>query len=185
MKINSKELFSIPNILSYIRILLIPFFLKTYIYAAAPKDYYVASFIILLSGLTDLVDGYIARKYNMITELGKAIDPIADKLTQGAIVLCLMIRLKGMFVPLVVIFILKELFMAISCLVLLRKRKKLDGAKWFGKVSTAVFYINMFIIIAIPGLNTTAVNILICISAFFMLLSFALYIPAFKNLYKS
>lgn len=78
-----KEIFSIPNIMGYARIILIPIFVWTYYTAEEMMDYYFAAFVILLSGLTDMLDGYVARKYDMITELGKVLDPIADKLTQG------------------------------------------------------------------------------------------------------
>ncbi len=189
MKIKAKEAFNAPNILCYIRILLIPVFTYYLLTAEEPKDYYLAAFFILLSGLTDLLDGFIARRFNMITELGKTIDPIADKLSQLAILLCLMIRVKSIFVfVLVLIFLTKELFMGVSCLLLLRKSKKLDGAMWFGKVSTAVFYMSMFLIItlplAIPSISDVWIYILIAISTVFMLLSFALYIPVFYKLSK-
>ena len=92
MKLTKKEIFSIPNILCYFRILLIPVFMISYINAKETRGYYFAAFIVLLSGLTDFADGFIARHFNMVTELGKAIDPVADKLSQAAIVISLMIR---------------------------------------------------------------------------------------------
>ena len=96
MKLTKKEIFSIPNILCYFRILLIPVFMISYINAKETRDYYFAAFIVLLSGLTDFADGFIARHFNMVTELGKAIDPVADKLSQAAIVISLMIRIEPM-----------------------------------------------------------------------------------------
>lgn len=96
MKIQKREIFSIPNVLGYIRILLIPLFVWRYLTAQSGADYYTAAGIVLLSGLTDLFDGLIARRFHMITELGKVLDPIADKLTQAAIVFCLMFRVRWM-----------------------------------------------------------------------------------------
>lgn len=122
MKPTAKEIWSIPNILSYIRLLLIPIFVYIYITANSTSDYYVAALIILLSGLTDMLDGLIARKFNQITELGKTIDPIADKLTQAAIVGCLMFRYDYMWI-LVLLLVVKELFMGINGLILLKKVK--------------------------------------------------------------
>lgn len=183
MKIKVKEIFNIPNILCYIRLLLIPLFVITYIKASEPRDYYIAALIILISGITDFADGFIARKYNMITELGKAIDPIADKLTQVAIVFSLVVRIRSMFI-LLIIFAVKETLQGIVCLLLLRKGKKLDGAMWFGKVSTAVFYATMFTIIIFPKANMIFINILIGIATIFLSISFALYIPVFYKMFK-
>ena len=146
-------------------------------------DYYLAAIIILLSGLTDFCDGFIARKFNQVTELGKLIDPVADKLTQAAIITALMFKFKWMFF-LVVLFVIKELSMLINGIILLRKGKKLDGAMWFGKVSTAVFYFSTFIIISFPMLNSMVVNILMVISAFFMALSFIMYMIEYVKMYK-
>lgn len=182
-KITFKDSFTIPNILCYIRIVLIPIFIYIYVNAKEPRDYYIAGGIIFLSGLTDFCDGFIARKFNQVTELGKLIDPIADKLTQAAIIIALMFKVKWMFL-LVVLFTIKELSMLINGVILLRKGKKLDGAMWFGKVSTAVFYLATFIIILFPMLNNIAVNTLMIISAFFMGLSFIMYMIEYVKMYK-
>ena len=81
-KIRLKELFNIPNCLCYLRIILIPIFLHRYFLAGSKEDYYICATILIISGLSDFLDGYIARHYQMITDFGKVIDPIADKLTQ-------------------------------------------------------------------------------------------------------
>lgn len=183
MKFTKKEVFSIPNILSFVRLLLIPVFMIFYLTAKTPFDYYIAAAVILISGLTDMADGLIARKFRMITELGKVLDPIADKLTQVAIVFTLTFRFPAMFF-LFVLLAVKEIFMGVNGLVLLRKGKKLDGAMWFGKLATAVLYVVMFIFIAVPTLPDTAANILMIIAGFFLVLSFLLYIPVFADMYK-
>lgn len=182
-KITWKEVYSIPNILCYIRIILIPVFIYAYVNAKSENDYFIAAFIILLSGLTDFADGYIARRFNQVTELGKVIDPIADKLTQVAIVVALMFKIKWM-IFLVVLLIIKEASMGINGLLLLRRGKKLDGALWFGKVSTAVFYLATFLIILLPMLSDGVVNILLLVSGFFMMLSFVMYNIEFFKMYK-
>ncbi len=92
----NKEIFSVPNIMSYFRILLIPVFVFVYLRADSQRDYAVAGVIVAVSGLTDFLDGFIARRFNMVTELGKALDPVADKLTQAAFALCLMLRIPQM-----------------------------------------------------------------------------------------
>lgn len=182
-KITLKEVFTIPNILCYIRLFLIPVFVYVYANAKETKDYYTAGAIIFLSGVTDFCDGFIARRFNQVTELGKLIDPVADKLTQAAIIIALMFRFKWVFF-LVVLFTIKELSMLINGIVLLRRGKKLDGAMWFGKVSTAVFYLVTFIIILFPMLNVAIVNSLMIISAFFMALSFIMYMIEYIKMYK-
>src|SRR5690606_3380299 len=179
----SKEIFTIPNLLSCIRLSLIPVFLLVYINADYTADYYLAAFIIVLSGITDLLDGFIARHFQQITELGKVLDPIADKLTQAAIAFSLMFRFPYMWL-LVILFVVKELFMGISGLLLLRKNKKLDGAKWFGKVSTAIFYVTMGILIAFPNIHYDIYLVLLNITALLLSLSFIMYKHEHKRLYQ-
>lgn len=183
MRLTAKEIFTIPNCLSYIRIILLPFFVYIYVTATEPKDYYIAAAIILISALTDLFDGLIARTFNQITELGKALDPIADKLQQAAIAFCLMFKYKYMWIV-VLLFVVKELFMGINGLILLKRGKKLDGAQWFGKVSTAVFYVAMLALIAFPDIDLFIANILMAVTFIFLALSFLLYIPLYIKLYK-
>ncbi|KKE77655.1 CDP-alcohol phosphatidyltransferase family protein [Oceanobacillus caeni] len=184
MKLTKREWLTIPNILSCIRILLIPFFIYIYFSATETNDYYIAAFIIFLSGLTDLLDGFIARKFNQITELGKTLDPIADKLTQAAIVICLVFHYPYMWI-LVLLVVLKELFMGINGLILLKKGKKLDGSKWFGKVSTTVFYVAMGLFIAFPELNLQVAAILVITTGIFLTISFIMYALEFIHLYRA
>lgn len=183
MRISTKEIFTIPNCLSYLRIVLLPFFVVFYLRAEQPADYLLPAGIILFSAITDLLDGFIARTFNQITELGKALDPIADKLQQAAIVFCLIFRYEYMW-AIVILFVVKELFMGINGLILLRRGKKLDGALWFGKVSTAVFYLCMLSLLAFPNMDQNIAAIFMLITAIFLSLSFILYIPVFAKLYR-
>ena len=176
-----KQLFTIPNLLGYLRIILVPVIIWRYVTADSVNDYYAAALIVVISSISDLFDGMIARKFNQITQLGKALDPIADKLTQAAMVLCLTIRYNQM-IPMLILFVVKEGFMGIMGALMLRKGKMLDGAMWYGKVCTAVLYIVMFMLFLFPELPVLAVNICIGICVCFMLLSFVLYIPAFIKL---
>lgn len=181
--ISFNQVYSIPNVLCYIRIILIPIFIYVYANAKNEVDYYLAAAIIFLSGVTDFCDGFIARKFNQVTELGKLIDPIADKLTQAAIIVALIFKFNWIFF-FVILFLIKELSMLINGVILLKKGKKLDGAMWFGKVSTAVFYFSTFIIILFPMLDLVVVNILMIISAFFMALSFIMYMIEYVKMYR-
>ncbi|BFL46032.1 CDP-alcohol phosphatidyltransferase family protein [Lactonifactor longoviformis] len=176
-----KQIVSIPNLMGYFRILLIPVIVWRYLTADSIEDYRIAAVIIGISGITDFLDGFVARKFHMVTKLGKAVDPIADKLTQGAIVLSLSFRFPLM-AALAVLFVIKEGFMGIMGILMLRKGKMLNGAMWFGKVCTAVLYLVMFLLILIPNIPMTGANILIGISGALMLLSFLLYIPVFSKM---
>lgn len=179
-----KEIFSIPNIMGYFRILLIPVFMYIYITADTVTDYYIAAAIVLVSTISDLLDGLVARKFNMITELGKFVDPFADKLTHAALIVCLLTRYKLMWL-LLGIFVVKESFMIIMGLIMLRHNgKKLDGAEWFGKVCTAVLFLTMFAMFLFPELSMTLVSGLIYFSAAVMLITLILYIPVFVKMYK-
>ena len=180
---SKKELLSIPNLMGYFRLLMIPVFAWLYLTASTDMDYYMAALVMGISSLTDMFDGKVARKFNMITELGKFIDPLADKLTQGALVLCFAVRYPLMRAVLA-LFILKEGFMGIMGLLLLPRGKKLDGAMWFGKVCTAVLYVLLFILLLFPGISLTAANLLISACGAFMLFSLIMYIPVFRKMWK-
>ena len=189
MKYSPKEFLSIPNILGYFRILLIPFFLYTYMNAETVKDYYLSAAIVGVSSLTDMFDGLIARKCNMVTELGKLIDPLADKLTQGALIFCFLLKYQYMRY-LLILYVVKESYMLIAGLVILRRNgRKLNGAKWFGKVSTALVYVAMFVLflrpIVFPQLGENVVNFLIALCFFAMLVTLLLYVPVFVRLYRA
>ncbi|MEG0289238.1 CDP-alcohol phosphatidyltransferase family protein [Carnobacterium antarcticum] len=181
---NRRDWFTIPNILSYIRILLVPVFIFIYLNATETKHFQYAALIVVFSGLTDLLDGWIARKYNQITEIGKLLDPIADKITQAAIIFCLIFRYDYMWL-LVLLFVVKELTMGICNVVLFKKGKKLDGAKWFGKISTAVFYGCMTGLVAFPMISDGTATLLMSVTGFFLFLSFILYAKVFTEMLRS
>ncbi len=179
-----KEIFSIPNIMGYIRILLIPVFMYIYITAQSLDDYYRAAALVLISTFSDLFDGLIARKFNMVTELGKLIDPLADKLSHFAMIICLLTRYKLMWLFLGV-FIVKECFMAVMGLIIFHLNgRKLDGAMWFGKVCTAVLFLFMFVLFLLPELDINIVEGLIFVCVGVMLVTLVLYIPVFAKMYK-
>ena len=181
--IDRREIFSIPNLMGYFRILLIPLFSWMYCTADSTGDYYAAAVVVGISGLTDMFDGKIARRFNMITELGKFIDPLADKLTQAALLICLAVRYPLMRAVLV-LFVIKEGFMVVMGALLLPRGKKLDGAMWFGKVCTAVLYAVLFLLLLLPGIGIAAADVLIAVCGVFLLFSFLMYIPVFRRMWK-
>ena len=119
-KENLNRIITVPNLLSFFRFCLIPVIIWSYCVKENPL---LAGEILLLSGLTDLADGYIARRFHMISNLGKILDPVADKLTQAAMLICLFTRFPHML-PLIVIMAVKELYMAVSGCLVIRKQEK-------------------------------------------------------------
>lgn len=170
--------------MGYIRILLIPVFIYIYVTAQSVEDYYRAAAVVLISTFSDLFDGLIARKFNMVTELGKLIDPLADKLSHFAMIICLFTRYKLIWLFLAV-FIVKECFMAVMGFIIVRHNgRRLDGAMWFGKVCTAVLFLAMFALFLLPTLDIKIVEALIFVCVGVMLVTLVLYIPVFAKMYK-
>lgn len=184
MKIDQKELLSIPNCMSYFRILLIPFFCIAYLNANSKADYYLPAGIVIVSALTDFLDGKIARRFHMITEFGKFIDPVADKLTHGAIAICLVIRYESMKY-LVLVMILKEGFMLIMGAINLKHGQKLDGAKKYGKLCTACLFLLLTVFVCFPWIPEVVANFLIVGEIIIMLITWALYVPVFYRMLHS
>ena len=183
-----KDIFTVPNILSYFRIALIPVFIILYIKASSHSGagYHVGAVaVLLISGITDMLDGRIARKFNQVTELGKIVDPLADYLTQFAVVVCLAIKYK-LLIPVIALLVVKEISMAVLGVVFLRKGKKLTGAQWYGKVSTVVFYAVMVILLAVPyqKMPFALSTVLIILSGAWMLFSFIMYLQQYAVMWR-
>ena len=178
---DAKEIFSIPNLMGYFRILLIPVFCYLFFSAETKEDYLIAACIVLISTITDFLDGWVARRFHMITELGKFVDPLADKLTHAALAVCLAFRYPLMLL-IVGIMVIKEGFMAVMGMIKLKKGKKLDGAKWFGKVCTAALFLMMCILLLFPSITRAAADGLIIGCAVVQLFTLAMYIPVFRKM---
>ena len=171
---NKENLFNIPNCLCFFRILLIPVFL--YVYFKSEYDYHYAidAFFLVLSGLSDFLDGFISRKYDMVTDFGKLIDPIADKLTQFTIAVTLLFNYPLAWIVLIII-VLKDGMLGIVGLYLYDYGLKIKGASWWGKIATAYFYVVVIILIGLHIPDTIISSIMIITSSALMLLSFVLY----------
>lgn len=175
---------NVPNALSLLRLILLPVFATLYLMSEEhPALLYWSFAVLVLSGITDSLDGIIARKYNQITDLGKILDPVADKLTQVMVVLCLAIRNPAV-IGLLVICLVKELCQGIGGLFLLRRGAKIDGAKWYGKVSTFVFYGVMALIVLWQGMPAPLMISLIAVVALLMLFAFFNYMKVFFSIKK-
>ena len=178
---------NIPNALSFFRMLLIPVFIVFYMMAdKTDYIYYVyAGSALVLSGLTDMFDGLIARKFNQMTELGKILDPIADKLTQMAVVICVAIKLNHIAITLALaLFVLKEIAMIIGGYIILKNKIVIQPSQWYGKVATVVFYIVMAAI-ALFDLGAETAFILILVAAAFMIFAFLQYIRDYFRMMSS
>lgn len=178
-----KEILTIPNLLSLFRLALIPVYMVIYLNATDPSHYFLSAAILAVSCLTDLIDGKIARKFNMISNVGKVLDPVADKATQFTLIVCLAIRYPFLWY-LVAFFVIKESFQLIAMGVTLHKGKMLDGALMSGKICTTVLFISLIILVMLPTMNEKNVGFITIIDAIFMAIAFVDYIFAYYGKHK-
>ncbi len=168
---------NIPNIFSTVRILLIPFF----VWQVFAGNLYVAAAILALSGITDFFDGYLARKYNWITDLGKVLDPVADKLTQVSVCITFIIALRQYWYFFAAL-LFKDVVMLTLGSYLVKNGVQIRGAKWFGKVVTAMFYVIIVLILffgkMMPQWLIVTMLSVVTVSA---LIAAAMYIPEYIN----
>ena len=169
-----KEVLTVPNVLSLFRLILIPVYVVIYLNATEAVHYYIAGGILAVSCLTDMIDGQIARHFNMISTVGKVLDPLADKLTQFTLIICLAIKHPVLWI-IVVLFFIKECFQLIAGLLTYRKGKILKGALWSGKICTTVLFLSLIVLVLMPGLSEKAVTIISIIDGVFLLIAFADY----------
>lgn len=170
------RILTVPNLLSLFRLILIPFIVWLYWFK---KEYAPAGVLLIISGLTDLADGYIARHFNAVSNVGKILDPIADKLTQAAMLFCLVTRFPLMAAPFGFL-IIKELFVGTTGLLMIRKTGKVVGADFHGKVATTLLYAMMILHIFwvdIPE-NISAATIAVCLVS----MGFTLLVYGSRNL---
>lgn len=173
-----KEILTIPNLLSLFRLALIPVYMVIYLNATKPSHYFLSAAILAVSCLTDLIDGKIARHFNMISTVGKILDPIADKATQFTLIVCLASRYPVLWY-LVVYFFIKECFQLIAGGLALRKGKMLEGALLSGKICTTVLFVSLIVLIMIPQIDPNIVTIVAIVDAGFMTVAFISYILAY------
>jgi len=169
-----KEILTIPNLLSFFRLVLIPVYMTIYLKAQDTGDYIWAGSILAVSCATDAVDGKIARKFNMITTFGKFLDPLADKLTQFSLLLCLAIRHPVLW-PVFSLFVLKELFQLFAGILTARHGYILKGALISGKICTTILFSSLVAMVYFHNMNDTMVNIIAMVDGVFLMVAFADY----------
>lgn len=173
-----KEILTIPNLLSLFRILLIPAYITVYLKATEDRQYFLAGSILSVSCITDLADGMIARKFHMATDLGKILDPLADKLTQFALILSLSARYPLLY-PVLLLFLTKELLQLAALLFFAKKGKALPGALFAGKLCTTVLFFSLILLVLSPRMPQTVVIFLAVTDAVFLFYSFLTYLSAY------
>ena len=171
MESYENRVLTIPNLLSFFRLCLIPVIIWLY---CVREDSLGTAAVLALSGLTDVVDGRSARRFHMVSSFGKALDPVADKLTQIAMLFCLVSRFPLMLVPLVILTV-KEITAAVLNSLAIRKTGKVMGAVWHGKLNTVLLYTTLLIHLLWDEIPAVVSNISIGLCTVMMLISAVLY----------
>ena len=154
---------TVPNIISIIRILLVPVFCILYF---TPGLKWAAFAVLVVSGVSDVLDGLIARKFNMVSRIGKVLDPVADKLFQLSTVICITIdKVVGWW--LLALIIAKDLFMLIGGLIFYHKTHAIIASKWYGKLTSVLMFSTFVMAFFLPliGIENPAKIIIISVFA--------------------
>ena len=165
------KIITIPNIMSASRICLIPLIAWLYL---VPKNYLWSAILIIISCITDILDGIVARKFNMKSDVGKVLDPFADKATQLAMILLLITRFPLFILPFAISAV-KEIFMAVTGYMVIKKRNVVMGADWHGKVATVVVSATIFLHFLWFDITPIVSDISAILSAAAVALSLTLY----------
>ena len=173
-----KDVLTIPNMLSLFRLVLIPVYIVIYLNATTAREYFLAGTILAVSCLTDMIDGQIARHFNMISNVGKVLDPLADKLTQLALTICLSIKYP-ILRSVLVLFVAKEAFQTLALVVMYRRGKVLPGSLIPGKLCTSVLFLSFILMVLIPDLNIRLINVIAILDAAFLVYAFIGYFLAY------
>ena len=175
------KILTIPNLLSLFRLCLIPPIVWMYV---AREDFVWPVVLLFISGVTDVVDGFIARTFDMVSDFGKALDPVADKLTQFAMLICLVTRFPLMLMPILVMFF-KELLAGILGLITIKRTGTVTSAVWHGKANTVLLYATILIHLIWYDITPVQSSVLIGITTGVMVMSAVLYTMFYFNAIKA
>lgn len=173
-----REVLTLPNLLSLLRLVMVGVFVRCYLDATEDSQYFIAGIILACSCLTDLLDGWIARTFNQVSCLGKILDPLADKITQLAMILLLSQRYP-VLEPVLAMFLVKELFQLCAALLYLGKGKMLDGALIAGKLCTGVLFTTLTALVLLPRVPGAVVRGIAIADGIFLVISFLSYLLAY------
>ena len=201
-----KDLFknwnTVPNWLSFARIIIGPIFAYLFLNDGIKNNVIWAVFVLALSGLSDFLDGKIARRFNQISDLGKVLDPVADKLTQITIAVLLYIKFSSSSESLIktfswifLVFIIKEFVMVLFGGIMIAIGLRPSAAEIYGKAATFVFYFVMIALFAFaPDVGAfnylwtipdTLLVVLVAISALLTVVAFVSYLPGVYKQFKT
>lgn len=175
---------NLPIFITIIRLILVPVFAIVF-FSGSRYSLLISAAVFITAGLSDILDGYLARKYNLVTKLGVVLDPIADKLMQGTAFICLTIK-EYVPIPILLIYLFKELLMGAGTLIFFRKFKDFVAAKWYGKMATFVFYAVVILVMIIPSVVEPYLPALLAVVVLTTLFAFFMYcINVFKYIKKN
>ena len=170
----ASDLVTVPNILTYLRFLLV----APFIFFFLNKNYIAAALCIGFSGLSDCLDGFLARKLDQVTSLGKILDPIADKVTLVSVAVCMVIYMPSLL-PIMLVMIGKEFLMLLGGLILLIMKVTPPPARWYGKGATVIFYLSVCTIIFLKAAfnitNDMLITVTFIVTAAFMVFALVMY----------
>ena len=178
---DTRKILTIPNLLSMFRVVLAGVFALIFFQAKSRADFYWSVGVLALSGLTDFADGKIARRFHMVSELGKVLDPIADKITQAVVALCLCWKYPGMKLLLAVL-VVKELGQGLYALYMYRITGNKYSSMWCGKITTFYLYAMMVLMLLVRSLPDPSTLLLILIGVGLLIWSFVSYLKAFRQI---
>lgn len=171
------DVFTVPNFLSFLRIPMAVLFVYFYNWHNL-KGLLIAVIILLLSALTDLLDGKIARRFQVVSEFGKILDPVADKITQACFIICLLNRYP-ITLALFVFFVVKEVTIAVFGFFAVRRSGENKGAMIYGKINTVLLYICLGILLFFINLPRQISCLVLLVAFLSLLLSMTLYLIAY------
>ena len=179
IKIDKREIFTIPNIITYIRIMMIPFICVLFFEGRGD----VALWLSVVFWLADIVDGYLARSLNQVTNLGKMLDPIVDKLFQFSFICCASLMSPGIFVLCALQFV-KELILAIIAGVAMYRYGIHESSRWYGKLNTGLLNASIIILLLFPFIEGELLFMIVLINSISLVFSFVLYFIYYLRLIK-
>ena len=176
-----KNVLTWPNLITSVRFVMIPLI----IYFNSQENYNMVAVVTAISCLSDVLDGIVARKTGSVSDMGKVLDPIADKLTQGVLLLCLASRYPGAW-WLIGLFLFKELAQLVIGFFTVTGTGEVTSARWYGKACTVFLFVVIFILILVPAIPQAWAEGLLIACGVALLTSLALYARFFlKALFKA
>ena len=165
------RIWTVPNVMSFFRLLLIPVIMWVYL---AKKDYVLVAVLLVVSGITDVADGFIARHFNQVSNLGKMLDPVADKFTEGILMILLALRYP-LFWADVVIFAVGAFLMSFWGIRAINRSHLVNAAHWYGKITTVFLYASIFTLLLWEKIPKAAANAIIVICGLMVIGNVTMY----------